>query len=278
MMAKHEALDRRTTASLHAEEPPIYTTKIIKAGALLADTKTLLAHWDGSLPARENLERSRRENIFGKSSRSRVEDILAIFRQRYLTKPAIMRALIALVRNGFAAEGLDKILYFHTTQSDRLLHDTVIEVLAPLYAQGRTDVAPDDIRAMLNRWVDEGKTTGRWSNSTTRRVTQGLLATLRDFGVLLGATNKRIAPSLLPVRAFAHIAFCLRQRQPSGSRLIDDPEWRLFFIPREGVERFLVEADQLRLLEYHAAGSIVRISFPAESLEEYADVLAPRPH
>jgi len=278
MMAKHEALDRRTTKSLLSGDIPIYTTRIIKAGALLADTKTLLAHWDGSIPARENLDRFRRENIFGKASRSRVEDVLAIFRQRYLTDPVITRALVALVRNGFPAEGLDKVLYFHATQSDRLLHDVGTEVLAPLHAQGRTDVAPDDIRAMFARWGDEGKTSGRWSDYTMRRVTQGVLATLRDFGILQGAANKRIAPSLLPVRAFAYVAFCLRQRQPSGSRLIDDPEWRLFFLPREGVERFLIEADQLRLLEYHAAGSIVRITFPVESLEEYANVLAPRPH
>ena len=62
----------------------IYRTKIIKAGALLADTKTLLAHWDETCSVSENLDRFRRENIFGKASRSRVEDILAIFRQRYL--------------------------------------------------------------------------------------------------------------------------------------------------------------------------------------------------
>ena len=53
-----------------------YTTKIIKAGALLADTKTLLAHWDLDSPVQDNLQRIQHENIFGKASRSRVEDIL----------------------------------------------------------------------------------------------------------------------------------------------------------------------------------------------------------
>src|SRR5438876_5570540 len=62
-----------------------YTSKIIKAGALLADTKTLLSHWDVGVSVQENLHRLHRENVFGKASRSRVEDVLAIFRQRYLT-------------------------------------------------------------------------------------------------------------------------------------------------------------------------------------------------
>jgi len=34
---------------------------------------------------------------------------------------------------------------------------------------------------------------------------------LRDFGVLHGAVNKRIAPAYMPVAAFAYIAFYLKQ-------------------------------------------------------------------
>ncbi len=60
-----------------ASVSPVYSSKIIKAGALLADTKTLLAHWDVAISVHENVERLRRENVFGKASRSRVEDILA---------------------------------------------------------------------------------------------------------------------------------------------------------------------------------------------------------
>jgi hypothetical protein len=63
---------------------PRYTSKIIKAGALLADTKTLLSHWDMRASIRENLDCLHRENVFAKASRSRVKNILAIFRQRYL--------------------------------------------------------------------------------------------------------------------------------------------------------------------------------------------------
>jgi hypothetical protein len=51
-----------------------YSSKIIKAGALIGDTKTLLSHWDVDAPVDDNLSRVRRHNIFGKASRSRVED------------------------------------------------------------------------------------------------------------------------------------------------------------------------------------------------------------
>jgi hypothetical protein len=104
------------------------------------------------------------------------------------------------------------------------------------------------------------------------------MATLRDFGVLQGAVNKRLAPTYLPVEAFAYIAFYLRQDQPSGERLINHPEWRLLFLSQQAVERFLIEAHQRHLLEYRAAGPVIRIDFPAGSLEEYAHVITQRAH
>lgn len=89
-----------------------YTSKIIKAGALLGDTKTMLAHWDQGLSPQENLARFQRENIFGKASRSRVEDILVIFRQRYLENPQVLQSLLILVHETVLAESLDRILFF----------------------------------------------------------------------------------------------------------------------------------------------------------------------
>src|SRR5262245_12272055 len=89
-----------------------------------------------SLPAQANLDRLRRENIFGKASRSRVEDVLAIFRQRFLGEEGVTKALVVLVQKHLPAMALDRILYFHAAQADRLLHDTVIEILLPLQARG----------------------------------------------------------------------------------------------------------------------------------------------
>jgi hypothetical protein len=100
-----------------------------------------------------------------------------------------------------------------------------------------------------------------------------LLSALRDFGVLQGAANKRNAPAYLPLQAFVYIAFYLKQHQPSGTRLLDLVDWKLFFLPREGVEQFFLEAHQHGLLEYHVAGSVTRLTFPAATLEEYANVL-----
>ncbi len=270
--------DARTKDAPRGPHPPAYSSRIIKAGALLPDAKTLLAHWDLAATARDNIGRIRRDNVFGKASRSRVEDILAIFRQRYLSEPAVTRALVTLVKGRFPAQALDRILYFHAARADRLLGAVVVEVLVPLRARGVTDVHPGEIRRALSDWAREGKASGEWSENTVTRVAQGLLSALRDFGILQGAAHKKIAPAYLPDEAFAYVAFYLKGHQPSGAKLVELPDWGLFLLDREGVERFLFEAHQRGLLEYHAAGSVTRLTFPAATLEEYANVLAQRAH
>ena len=94
-----------------------------------------------------------------------------------------------------------------------------------------------------------------------------------DAEALEAAARKTLSPE-----AFAYIAFYLKQHEPSGAKLIAHTDWKLFFLSREGVERAFFEAHQSGLLEYHAAGSVTRLTFPAAILEEYAHVLAQRAH
>lgn len=272
------AVRKPTKKGVTASAQPPYTSKIIKAGALLDDTKTLLSHWDIEVTVQENLDRIRRENVFAKASRSRVEDILAVFRQRYLAEPDVVKALVVLVKHRFPAASLDRVLYFHAAQADALLHDAVTEILVPMQSQGITEIDPVVVQRVLAKWSEQGLTTGTWSENTTVRISQGLLSALRDFGTLQGAVNKKIAPAYMPVTAFAYIAFYLKQHQPSGAKLLEHPDWNLFFLNRDLVERFFLEANQHHLLEYHAAGTVTRLTFPASTLEEYANVLAEKSH
>jgi hypothetical protein len=259
-------------------QPSKYSSKIIKAGALLPDTRTMLAHWDEACSVADNLERLRRENVFGKASRSRVEDILAIFRQRYFGQAETGTALITLAHGALSAASLNQVLYFYAVQADPLLHDIVTEFLYPRQMDGRTDIHARDMQQVIAQWVDEGKTTTRWSDTTIIRVGREVMATLRDFGILEGANHKRLAAVHVPIEVFAYVAFLLHHHRPSSTQLLNHPEWQLFLLHHSMVERLFIEAHQERLLEYYAAGSLVRITFPTDSLVEYAHVITQRTH
>ena len=256
----------------------VYTSRIIKAGALLAETRILLSHWNPELSVAQNERQLVEQNLFGKSSRHWVLQIIKAMEVRYLQEPTTARALIRLVLGSLPPMVLNRILYFYIAQSDALLHDFVCETLWQRTSQNRPDITPEDGRRQMETWIKEGRILRAWNENTMARVVRELLATLRDFGVLEGKAKKRLSAFYLPLEAFAFIAFVLKENQPSGQRLLQHPEWRLFFLNDTLVERFFLEAHQHDLLEYQAAGSIVRISFPAQTLEEYADVVLNSTH
>jgi hypothetical protein len=116
----------------------------------------------------------------------------------------------------------------------------------------------------------------RWSPTTSIKVARGLLAALRDFGILEGRRHKRLANLRLPVESSAYIAFCMQKLGSYGSQITFHPDWQMFLLSVAEVEHNFLEAHQRRLLEYHAAGNTVSLTFPCESLEEYARVITAR--
>jgi hypothetical protein len=116
---------------------------------LIGDTKTLLSHWDVGSSVDENIRRVQRDNVFGKASRSRVEAILAIFRQRYLKEESVTQALVTLVQNKFPLAALEPLFYFHSARADRLLRDAVTEILVPMQARGLVDIKVQDFERPL---------------------------------------------------------------------------------------------------------------------------------
>jgi len=256
-----------------ADQTSLLSSRIICAGALIDDTRVLLANWNTSVPAAENMSRIQAENLLGKGSRSRLNAIFKFLRQRFLRDQELTNALAILEQGGMDGSSLRTILYVLTARADPLLHASVIEVLAPLRASGRQRVMPVDLLPDFRRWQKEHRCTETWNELTMIRTAQGLLSTLRDFGILQGAVNKTFSPFIVPSRAFAFIAATLRRDQPSASKLVAHPDWALLFFDHTAVDRSFISAHQERLLIYQAAGSLARIDFPTDSLEDYARAL-----
>jgi hypothetical protein len=256
----------------------IYSSRILKAGALLDETKMLLSAWDESASMVDNIARFQQENILGKASRSRANDILMAFRQRYLVDERVMRSLILLVKGRIPAECINCILYFHTAMSDSLIHDFAADFVSGKCRRGLHNISVDETMQWIKKKISAGKTVSSWSNNTVQRSARGLMSALRDFGVLKGQRDKKIAAFYVPVGAFCHIAFYLHLLGRSGKGLLESSEWSLFLLEAQDVERLFIDAHQVHLLEYRAAGSVIRIDFPVATMEEYSRVILEREH
>lgn len=255
-----------------------YTTRLQKGGALVGDMRRMLLEWDGTPDCAERIIRT---NVLSSPSRYRALDVVTrTFVPRFVHSdpPDLWRALRTLEQAGWSQVALLPIHYYAAAAAEPLLWDFVVEVLSEKHARGHHEVRVGDVFRFLDRSSDRRFHGKRWSKEVSTRVARGLLAALRDFGILSGAVKKRISPLYLPSESFVFIARVRRELGARGHLALTDPCWRLFFLNETAVERLFLEAHQRKLLTYLAAGSVIRIDFPGTSLEEYAHELAQRAH
>lgn len=255
-------------------EIQLYTTRIIKGGALLNDMRTLVTAWDGTADCTESLLK---RGVLGHVSRKRARDVIErVFIPRYVRSepPHLWRPLGLLEVGGWTLEEMRPVHLYAAVTSDPLLRDLSRELIEPKYSLGQLDIDVNDVVAFLGHCPRDRFPNGGWSQDTTIRVAQGALSAFRDLGVLSGAVNKRIEAAILPVATFALLAMARHEVGRRGMGVLQDPIWGLFHMSETSIEKMFMEAHQRGFLAYHAAGSLIRVDYPADTLEDHARALA----
>lgn len=250
-----------------------YTSKIIRAPALLKDTKIFLSHCDEGLSVEENIRQAAENNLFGRPARSYVKQFLQAFRERYLFGDDRDKALHTIIRKGRDEAVVNRILYYHTALTDPLLYDVVTLYVYERHSRGQTQITVPEVQQYIRRLSEQGKTTTPWSDNVCNRVARNILTTLRDFLILEGGAKKRIAPVHLPLQVFVYVAFQLNRTTQAGEKILSHPDWKLFLLNRNAVERLFLEAHQQKLLHFEAAGKIIRIEYPYRTVQEVVDAI-----
>jgi hypothetical protein len=248
------------------------TTRLQKGGALLSDMRRLVAAWSADSASEDDSAFVMR--TLGKPSLARARDTFTrAFRPRFLegSPPEAWKLARALEDVSAAPETVRAFYFWITARSEKVLYHYVTDELMAARASAHRQIKVEDaMRWLRGRLRSSGK---EWSPTVTRKVARGMLAALRDFGVLQGATVKSIAPRHCPLEAFALIAFCLHELGASGRAIVQHTDWRLFLFGEHAVERALLECHQKGWLGYQAAGAICRIDFPTIPFKEYVRVL-----
>ncbi|MEX1004148.1 MAG: BrxA family protein [Acidimicrobiia bacterium] len=245
------------------------SSNIVKAGALIDDTLRFVEVWDPVLSPEANLERVVDSNLLGLPSQKRIYDTLTYaLRPRYVDPgPAVIPGLTVLSGNGAAFRDA---CYFETTRVDQLLARFAEGPLFEWHEQGRLAISAEDVVDWIGKQAANGELPD-WSDSLTRRVGQGLLSTLRDFGMLAGATRsqrKDINPRPLSIPGFAYVAFRLHQEGMSSRALLTSKVWRRWLLHESQVLGMLHRAHGTGALAFESAGTAIRIDWSSESLVE----------
>lgn len=240
------------------------TAKIVNGGALLADTRRFLEAWDPNLRPEANLLRIAEEGRLGKTQ-ARHRAVLAILRRRFVNAGG--KVITALRRLSHDPAAFRQACYYEAARTDGLLAAFAGGPLLMWYAEGRRQLDVDDVE----RWLVSDQRVPRWGLQTRKRVARGLLATLRDFGILDGTVRgrrKRIASPHLSMRAFLYVALREKSRRHSSRAILESPAWRWYLLTPAMVRSLFLEADRLGYLRFVQAGSIARIDWLVDNLEE----------
>jgi hypothetical protein len=230
--------------------------------------------WSNNVPAPDQIKGLIQGNVLGKHTRTRGIDVLRrSFSHRFLMgdPPDAWKIARALEDHEPSIEIVRPVYYWVTARSDALLYDFATDQLKPKAKNHDLTLRVDDTVSWIKARLKGQRQ--QWSDTVTVKVARGLLAALRDFGMLEGADRKKIAPAYLPVEAFAYIAFCLFMTGKSGQRLVHHSDWGLFLLDLLVVERLFMDAHQHGLLRYDAAGNLYRIDFFAQTHKEMAHVV-----
>lgn len=240
-------------------------------GALIPETYAAFSLWDLSLPKRENLQRLREENTVGAGSETWLRDVAKVLNRRF--EPDTRdRALVELARAHCPLELWKPLLLWHITRDEFLLRDFLCEWLFPAYTAGAYRIRPEELHDYLRALPQRGaRTEHAWTEATLHRVAVGLLKMATDFGLLEGSVVRRFASYHLPEKSFLYLLHALAERHAHPRKVIESPDWRMYLLTAEDVERELFRLHQFRLLEYHVAGSIAHLKLPCASPREYAE-------
>jgi hypothetical protein len=250
-------------------------SNIAKRGALLDDTRQFVTAWDDDLTREQNLERFSHENLLGLPTQSRASDVTVYALRPRFIDPGddVVKALRLL---GDSNGAFRDACYFEAARADQLLAAFAEGPVFEWYEQGRLSVNAD----LAEQWLDETQRAGQipeWSASLKRRVAQGLLSTLRDFGRLTGANkshSKEIASPSISDGGFAYVAVRLHQAGESSRGMLESSVWRRWLLDPSRIDQHMHRLASQGLLYYGRAGSTLRIDWRVDTLPEVARAAA----
>ena len=245
-----------------------YTSRLLKGGALLADMRLLVNTWSEEMENKDPIPTLAR--ILRKTTTARVKDtFIRAFRPRFINGSPPNAWLLAKTLENRSAEVqiIRPFYYWITARAEAPLYEFATDIV---YSRSRSNLREIRIEETVSWLTQRVRNAGKsWTPTVSKKVARGILAALRDFGILEGSVRKRIATPVVPPEAFALISFCLNETAITGRELVRHLDWRLFLLGETGVEHLFLECHQHGWIKFESAGNLSRIEFPDVSFQEY---------
>lgn len=148
-----------------------YTSQLGAGLGLVETTKTLLDLWWPGMSANQLHQVALESGRFPSVTARRLRNIVfECFAPRYLVAGGAPAAHLKRLSARFLLQDVDALMLVFTTRANPILGDFIRQVYWARYAGGYTQITNDDARMFVERAINNGLTTKRWSESMVART------------------------------------------------------------------------------------------------------------
>lgn len=264
-----------TARTTYGGRSKVVSSFTIVKGALIAETYDLFRVWDLDQSKRENLVALTSGSLAVTGSSTWRRDVAKVVNRRF-DPVGRDRPLVELAQGGCRLDLWKPILLWHMTRDEYLVRDFLVSWLYPRFTDGVYRLQAKDLLPYLATLETKGAVTeGAWSENTAERVATGLLRIATDFELLQGTSAREFRPYHLADDSLLYLLHAAAEREPNASRLLGLPEWQMYLMAADDIERELLRLHQYHKLHYQVAGSMRQLSLPCHSAAEYARRMIP---
>lgn len=268
----------RSSAATVRPTTPRYTIAVCKGSALLNETKALLRAWQPHESLSAFRDRVLREDLLGKATAYRVNDIVRrFFSPRFLgsdAKPATH--LKSLLTRGVSGQAFSDLCLLYAGRQDQLLRDAIVELYWLAATEGRLTLGIRDVMNFLRQADEDKRIPEPWSEEVKVKVARGVLRVLVDFGLLNEVRRGRREIVLYhPTdQVIAYLAYDLHFSGATDGGMVRHRDWALFGLHEREVVAAMDRLAGDGWWVAQAAGSVIRMTWKYQSMQEVVDALA----
>lgn len=217
-----------TDQTTHWRSTGPYLPTMASKAALLEETRLFLVT-SGQYDLETTLQILLNMTLVQRSRETR-KIILDVIRTRLVrwNPPAwVLQDLISFA-NEASLEALRAALLLHIPRQDHILYDFVQEIIFTRWQRGAIQITVADVQKFFDATQTAHPEVTHWSFETRLRLARGILATLRDYGLLKGAAQKQVTFPIIPAQVVQH---CIRLLDAEGiacTQMADHPDWCLW--------------------------------------------------
>jgi hypothetical protein len=239
-----------------------YSSTNLIRGSMLDEMFVLFSEYNKTPEIQKVADRVMIDNIIHKNSFYHRENVWRIFDQRYLSCPPwIVEKIAESTKQGIQSQEFVSLAYLYYSFRERLAYDFVTEFIWPRWKNKTTSVNSDDVYQFLIDRSKEIPVIDQWSETTLKRCSSSLLASLKDFGLLKGEKNKSIQRPAIALETAFQLLCILKAEGREGRSIIKAREWTLFLWSEVDTIETLHRLAQCKWIRFERSGPTTILEF-----------------